>query len=44
MKSGKRAFSLSIDSKAAPQFGEFLASRLNELYSEYVEGRSRQTE
>jgi ParB family transcriptional regulator, chromosome partitioning protein len=44
MKSGKHAFSLSIDSKAAPRFGEFLASRLNELYAEYVESQLRQNE
>lgn len=44
MKSGKRAFSLSIDSKAAPQFGEFVASRLDELYAEYVTDRARHNE
>jgi ParB family transcriptional regulator, chromosome partitioning protein len=44
MKSGKRAFSLSIDSKAAPQFGEFVASRLDELYAEYEKDLARHNE
>jgi ParB family chromosome partitioning protein len=39
IKNGKRAFSLSIDQKAAPDFGEFLISRLDGLYAEYVADR-----
>lgn len=35
IKSGKRSLSIVIDRRAAPEFGEFLVSRLNQLYAEY---------
>lgn len=36
IKTSKRAFSLLIDRKAAPDFGEFLVARLDRLYAEYI--------
>lgn len=42
IKSGKRALSIVIDRRAAPDFGEFLVGRLDKLYAEYASAKKRE--